>query len=162
MSQLTKSSYLDGLVEAIKQIDTTELTDTMDSNPISKIIEEQKTYFWIRVYVKDEQDMTPGDDVLINYTPDSEKLMTKFICYGKKGLDKDSGEQITEWVAEDDKKVLCLMIDEREVNFNSKIPFIRTLFKTGHHYEYQVIRRDELQFINQRTGIILDYFDVDF
>ena len=36
---------------------------------------------------------------------------------------------------EDDKKVLCLMIDEKTVNFSEEIPFIRTLFKTGRHFE---------------------------
>ena len=54
------------------------------------------------------------------------------------------------------------MVDENHVNYSQEIPFIRTLFKTGRHYEYQLMRRDELIFINKRNGIILDYFDCDF
>jgi hypothetical protein len=54
------------------------------------------------------------------------------------------------------------MIDEKMVNNNDDIPFIRTLFKTGNHYEYQLMKRDELLFINDRNGIFLDYFDCDF
>lgn len=54
------------------------------------------------------------------------------------------------------------MVDETTVNFGEGIEFIRTLFKTGRHYEYQLVRRDELLFINKRNGVILDYFDCDF
>ena len=63
---------------------------------------------------------------------------------------------------EDDKKILCLMVDEKEVNYSDKIPFIRTLFKTGRHYEYQLVRRDELLFKNKRTDETIDYYDCDF
>jgi hypothetical protein len=59
------------------------------------------------------------------------------------------------------KKVLCLMIDEKLVNWNKEI-FIRTLFKTGRHYEFQLVKRDELQFIIDKNNIILDWFDSDF
>jgi hypothetical protein len=48
------------------------------------------------------------------------------------------------------------------VNFNDDIPFIRTLFKTGYHYEYQLVKRDDLQFILDKNGMILDYFECDF
>jgi hypothetical protein len=54
------------------------------------------------------------------------------------------------------------MIDEKMVNFNDNIPFIRTLFKTGRHYDYQLVRRDELIFVNKKNGHILDYYDCDF
>ena len=63
---------------------------------------------------------------------------------------------------EDDKRIICLMIDEKIVNHNDDIPFIRTLFKLGRHYEYQLVRREELIFLNKRNGSILDYYDCDF
>jgi hypothetical protein len=53
------------------------------------------------------------------------------------------------------------MIDEKLVNWNKEI-FIRTLFKTGRHYEFQLVKRDELQFIIDKNNIILDWFDSDF
>ena len=51
---------------------------------------------------------------------------------------------------------------EKQVNYNDEIPFIRTLFKNGKHYEYQLMRRDELLFINKRNNIILEYYECDF
>ena len=54
------------------------------------------------------------------------------------------------------------MVDEGQVNYNEDIPFVRTLFKVGRHFEYQLVKRSELLFINDRNGMILDYFDCDF
>jgi hypothetical protein len=69
---------------------------------------------------------------------------------------------MTNYNPEDDKKCLCLMIDSKMVNFNNDIPFIRTLFKTGYHYEYQLVKREDLQFIIDKNSVILDYFECDF
>ena len=163
MSNLSTMSYLDSIVEQIKTIDTTDLSDNVSDDAVQKIVEEQKTYFWIRLFIKDEQpNIEIGDDVIINYTPSGEKLTTKFICYGKQGLDKDNGELVTHYNTEDDKKVLCLMIDEKIVNYSEEITFIRTLFRTGRHFEYQLVKRDELQFIIDKNNIILDYYDTSF
>jgi len=149
------------LIEQLKNIDTTDLSDD-ESVATSKVTEEQKIYFWIRLYLRDDNiNLEIGDDVIIKYTPSGEELITKFICYDKKGLSKDYMDEVTSYNAEDDKKILCLMIDTKQVNFNDNIPFIRTLFKTGYHYEYQLMKRDELQFITD-NGIVLDYFDCDF
>ena len=54
------------------------------------------------------------------------------------------------------------MVDTKMVNYNDDIPFIRTLFKTSYHYDYQLVRRDELLFVDKKSGLLLDYFDVDF
>lgn len=160
---LSKNNYLEDILEKIRTIDTTELSDNVTNEAVNTIIEEQRTFFWIRLYIKDEQpNIEIGDDVTILYTPSGEKMTTKFICFGKQGLDKDNGELVTHYNTEDDKKVLCLMIDEKTVNFSNEIPFIRTLFKTGRHFEYQLVRRDELQFIIDKNNIILDYYDTSF
>ena len=92
----------------------------------------------------------------------NEELKTKFICFGKTGLQKDYDEEIVNYNSEDDKKVLCLMVDEGQVNYNEDIPFVRTLFKVGRHFEYQLVKRSELLFVNDRNGMVLDYFDCDF
>lgn len=163
MSNLSTINYLDGIVEKIRTIDTTELSDGVSNEAVNTVIEEQRTFFWVRLYIKDEQpNIEVGDDVTILYTPSGEKMTTKFICFGKQGLDKDNGKLVTHYNTEDDKKVLCLMIDEKIVNFSNEIPFIRTLFKTGRHFEYQLVRRDELQFIIDKNNIILDYYDTSF
>lgn len=159
---LTINDYKEGLIESIKKLDTNGITDEVQ-NPISKTIEEQKIYFWIRLYLKDELlDLNPGDDIIIKWTPSGEELTTKFICFGKEGLQRDQDDQVVNWNPEDDKKILCLMVDERVVNLSEEMPFIRTLFKTGRHYEYQLVRREELIFINKRNNQQIEYIDCDF
>ena len=160
---IVKSDYRDQLLEAIKSIDTEGLSDEIEIVSTSKIIEEQKIYFWIRLYLSEEdQNIKIGDDIVITYNPSGEELVTKFICYGKSGLERDHNGEVINYNPDDDKKVLCLMVDENFINYSEEIPFIRTLFKTGRHYEYQLMRRDELLFINKRNGFILDYYDCDF
>ena len=162
MSNITKS-YLDDIIESIKSIDTDNLSDEVSKDVTTKIVEEQKVYFWIRLYLKDEDpNIQVGDDIVIEYTPSGEELTTKFICYDKQGLSTDHQDEITNYNPEDNKKVLCLMVDTKMVNYNDDIPFIRTLFKTSYHYDYQLVRRDELLFVDKKSGLLLDYFDVDF
>ena len=162
MSNIKTMTYLDMLADQIRLIDTTDLSDVAEE-VVSKVTEEQKVYFWIRLYLKDENvNIKVGDDVSINWKQSGEKLLTKFICYGKSGLSKDYQDEMTNYNPDDDKKCLCLMIDSKMVNFNDDIPFIRTLFKTGYHYEYQLVKRDDLQFILDKNGMILDYFECDF
>ena len=162
MSDIKTMTYLDVLADQIRKIDTTDLSDVSEE-VVSKVTEEQRVYFWIRLYSKDEDiNVEIGDDISINWTQSGEKLVTKFICYGKQGLNADHHDEMINYNPDDDKKCLCLMIDNKMVNFNDDIPFIRTLFKTGYHYEYQLVRRDELQFIIDKNGMILDYYDCDF
>jgi hypothetical protein len=163
-SELIKKNYLELIAEKLSSIDTDNAEKwTYDENPSVKILDEQKIYFWIRLYLSEEDlNIKIGDDISIEWTLSGESLDTKFIAYGKSGLERDHRDQVTNYNPEDDKKILCLMIDEKMVNFNEDIPFIRTLFKTGHHYEYQLVKRDELIFINKKNGHILDYYDCDF
>lgn len=152
----------DNLVEQIKTIDTEVVKDwNKNTYPDMKILEEQKVYIWIRLYLKEESDVEIGDDIFMTYTPSGEKLETKFICFGKEGMEKDN-DGLVNWNSEENKKVLCLMVNQDKINKGTDIPFIRTLFKTGIHYEYQLVRRDDLLFINSRTGETLDYFDCDY
>ena len=164
MNEIQKSNYLENLIEQIKEIDTENLTDDISEDAMSTvIIEEQKIYFWVRLFLKEENpNIKVGDDIIIKWKPSGEELESKFFSWGKKGFEKDLQEDITNYNPEDDKKVLSLMIDERYVNYNENIPFIRTLFKTGRHYEYQLVKRTDLVFINKRNGEQLEWFDCDF
>ena len=76
-------------------------------------------------------------------------------------MEKDN-DGLVNWNSEENKKVLCLMVDQDKINKGTDIPFIRTLFKSSIHYQYQLMRREELLFINNRTGETLDYFDCDY
>ena len=151
----------DSIVQQIKQIDRDDLSDDVDQGPLSSEVEKQKVYIWIRLYIKEEiSDLKEGDDFSITYTETNESLITKFICFGKKNSFKDSDDydqiQIT---SEDDQKCLWLMVEENIIQTGDDIPFIRTMFKEGFYYEYQLVKRNELIFINKRNIDILDYFD---
>lgn len=157
--------YQDKIVDDIKSIDVEKVDfSNGDFKPRTKIAEKQKVYFWIRLYLKEEDTVsTPDDTVIIKYIHSGEELETKFICYGKKGLDKDNQDQIVNYTTEDDKKVLCLMVDSDKINYNSdNIPYIRSLFKISRYYEYQLSKRDELIFTNKGKGVTYEYFDVGF
>lgn len=163
--ETVNNNYQNSIIDAIKQYDIDKV-DFKNSNydTVSEISEKQKTYFWIRVYLKEEDNiLNPNDDISIKYNISGEELECKFICYNKKGLDKDNNNQVTNYSGEDDKKVLCLMVDSDRINGNSSdIPFIRSLFKIGRYYEYQLMRRDDLNFIDKKSGSLLEYFDADF
>lgn len=160
---ISKLDYKEQLLEQLKGIDVDTLKNDFELVATSAVIEEQKVYFWIRLHLNEEDINTQiGDEIVIEWTPSGEKLATKFVAYAKQGLERDHSGEVVNYNPEDDKRILCLMIDERMVNFNNDIPFIRTLFKTGYYYEYQLVKRDELLFINSRNGHILEYFDCDF
>lgn len=155
------NSLYDFVREQLLEVDTKNLSDDVSDEILTEITPE-KVYFWTRVYLKDENpNIEIGDWVKIVWTPTGEYLRTQFITWGKKGLDRDS-DGVVGWNSEDDKRVICLMIDESEINTNEKIPFIRTLFKLGRFYEENIIKRDELQFIIENNNILLEYYDCDF
>jgi len=160
---LVKSDYRQQLVDIIRKIDTNDISDDVEVIATSKVVDEQKVYIWIRLHLNQENNNTlPGDDVEIKWTPSGETLTTKFVCFGKSGLERDHLGQVTNYNPDDDRRILCLMVDENEINFSNDIPFIRTLFKTGRHYDYQLVKRAELLFVNKKNQQVLDYFDCDF
>lgn len=160
------------LVEQVAKLDLEEVVfdDTdevaVESRKTKTKIDKQKVYFWIRVYLKEECKIEPGDDITIKYSVSGETLFTKFICYAKKGnlVDYIDGEPVvTNYNSEDDTKVLCLMVDEEKINYDSAdIPFIRRLFRIGRHYEFELLRRADLILTNDRNKEELDYYDIEF
>jgi hypothetical protein len=160
---LVKSDYRQQLVDIIRKIDTNDISDDVEVIATSKVVDEQKVYIWIRLHLNQENNnILPGDDVEIKWVPSGETLVTKFVCFGKSGLERDHLGQVTNYNPDDDRRILCLMVDENEINFSNDITFIRTLFKTGRHYDYQLVKRSELLFINKKNQQVLDYFDCDF
>lgn len=154
-------SLYDFVRDQLQDLDTTDLSDDV-SDMVEVEITPEKVYFWTRLYVSEENTtVSIGDTIWIEYTPTGERLETKFITYGKKGLERDHEGEVANYNPEDDKKILCLMIEEKTVNEGEGIPFLRTLFKLGRHYEYQLMRRDELIFVKEDGGIV-EYYDCDF
>lgn len=155
------ASLYDFVREQLQDVDTADLTDDVSDDVLIDITPE-KVYFWTRLYMANEDpSIKIGDTIWLEYTPSGERLETKFIAYGKKGLERDHEGEVTNYNPEDDARVLCLMIEESVVNNSDSIPFLRTLFKLGRHYEYQLVRRNELIFVKE-DGTIIDYYDCEF
>jgi hypothetical protein len=157
-----KKTYVDNIIEQAKLIDVEKIDDTKSEfKPRNQIIEEQKVYFWIRVYLHDEVSIEPNTDVTITYRESGEKLTTKFICYAKKGAEKNQDENVINYNPDEDKKVWCLMIDADRIDKNSQdIPFIRSLFRISRWYSPQILRLIDLDISYNDTSI--SYYDIDF
>ena len=157
-------SFYEDLVKQSQGIDTTKLDENVSTTPDTKIVETTKIFFWIRLYLKEElSDLVLGDDIQISYLPENENLVTKFICFGKTNLNKDyNSDSVSQYDPDDDKKILCLMIDEETIKTRQDIPFIRTMFKTSIYYKYQLMRRTDLVFTNMRTNQSIEYIDCSF
>lgn len=150
------------IINNLRSVDI-DLINNWDISTKSEVIEKQKTFFWVRLYLREENtELKIGDEIIIKYSLSGEELNTKFVYYDKNVLNLDHDNEIINYVGDDNKKVLCLLVDESNINYNDNIPFLRKLFKNSIHYEYQLMKRDELIFINKRTEEILDYYDCDF
>lgn len=156
-------TYRDTLVQQVKDIEVEKIDfDNSDFKPRNKIVEKQKEWRWTRLFTKEEvQNLQVNDTILIKHLPTGQKLESQFICFAKKNLERDSDGNIVAFQGEEDKKILCLMIDIERLADDS-LSFIRTLFQNTKWYEYQLLRRDELIFENQRTKEKIEYFDVTF
>lgn len=158
--------YLSAQVSKLN-LDAIDFDDTSSDYGKLKIkIEKQKIYFWIRVYLNEEINIEPGDDISIKYVTSGEVLTTKFICFSKKGTLPEGESDVStvrNYEGEDDTKVLCLMVDEGKINYDSDdIPFIRKLFKIGRYFEYELLRRTDLVLSNSKNGEQIEYYDIEF
>ena len=158
-----RRSYRDSIIETAKNIDVEKIDyNNVDFVPQNKVVEEQKVYFWIRVYLKEDTEIEPGTDITIAYTPSEESLVAKFICYAKKGHEKDKQQDVVNYNPEDDKRILCLMVDADRIDKKSEdIPFIRTLFRISRWYQPQILRLSEFK-ITDSSEIELEFYDIDF
>ena len=156
-------AHLENIVDQAKKVDLNKVNfEGEDFQPHMRIIQKQKTYFWIRLYIKNEIDIKPETKINIVFNDGEEKLETYFMYFGKKGIERDSDGQIINFNPEDDKKVLCLLIDSDKVDRdNEDIPYIKTLFPLGKFFKPQYVRKYDFQFIIDGTEPI-DFYDIDF
>jgi hypothetical protein len=136
--------------------------DDFDREVNTTTIEKQATYIWIRIYLKNEQDIEIGSKINMKYLPTGETLETTFGAFNKKNLNKDFDDEVIGYESEDDKTCLCLMINLEWVNNpNNNIRFIRSLFKDGRFFDSNnlLLREDEVSFILDGYGE-LDYYSM--
>ena len=162
-SLVKSDAHLSNVVEDVKKIDLGKVNfDGEDFQPVSKIIQKQKVYFWIRLYIRDEIDIKPETKVIITYLDGKETLDTHFMYFGKKGLERDKDGQIINFNPEDDKKILCLMIDSYKIDVDNKdIPYMKTLFPLGRHFKPEYVKKSEFDFL-LNGEYALPFYDIDF
>lgn len=158
-----RRSYRDSIIETAKNIDVEKIDyNGVIFDPQNQIIEEQKVYFWIRIYLKEEVDVEPNTDITITYLPTEESLVAKFICYAKKGHEKDRQQDVVNYNPEDDKRILCLMVDADRVDKKSDdITYIRSLFKISRWYSPQLLRLSEFK-ITDKSEREFEFYEIDF
>ena len=159
---ITKSdTHIQNIITEVKKVDVDKINfDKEDFNATSRVIQKQRVYIWIRLYLKNEIQITPETLVQIEYNG-QEKLDTHFMFFGKKGLERDKDGEIVNFDPEDDTKVLCLMVDVEKIDKdNENIPFMKTLFKLGKFYQPQIIKKSDFNFKVGETN--LDFYDIDF
>ena len=151
------------MVEQVRQVDLDKIDfNSEDFSPRSQVKEKQKVYFWIRVYLKEEMTIEPGTELTLTYNPTVEQVNCKFICYAKKGSEKNANEDVINYNSEDDKKVLCLMVDSERIDvYSDDIPFLRTLFRISKWYRPSLIRILELT-LETNDGNKIEFFGIDF
>ena len=92
---LSKRNYKDDIIDSVKELDIENInfSTKKERDTTVRVIESQKTFFWIRLYLKESYDfLNANDDITIKYTNNGENLSIKYICYAKQGLDKDKEE----------------------------------------------------------------------
>lgn len=145
----TKLSFIDEFIQKF-------------ANSIQReVLEEQKQYHWIRLYMNDELEIDPMAKVKMVYVPTSEEFELVFTSYNKKKSEQDKGPSLVEYVAEDDKKVLSLLYNLDDVENSEKYPKITTLFTRSKNFEFNLLRRDDLVFKLQ-DGTEIAYYDIEF
>jgi hypothetical protein len=148
-NKLKSMDYKEEINERILDIvSNIEISDAWDDEPSIKknILERQKEYFWIRVYLtEDDQLLEKGDKLNITHVPSNEKIEMIFGTYEKEGLNKDHNEQVINYVQKDNKSILCCMIDLEKVNKESNdIPTLRTFFRNSRYYTENIYKKSDV------------------
>lgn len=138
-------------------------TDEWKDEP-NKIIqvEKQKVFFWIRIYLNEEDSkLKTGDEICMTYTPTNEKINLIFGAYEKEGLSRDHDDEVINYVTTDDKKILCCMVDTERVNKDSEdIPTLRTFFRNSKYYTENLFLKTDLTITFDDTQY--EYYSISF
>ena len=159
------SSVYDEIVEKIKSIDINNIEFKDGKRKIvSDVIEKQKEFLWLRVFLKDELGgINIGDEFTLSYILDNgdvENMTMEFISYGKNSLNVDSDYDniISNYDSEFNNKKLIFMIDK---DILIKKTNIRKLFKNTVYYEDILLKRDSLLLLDNNESSI-EYVDMEF
>lgn len=140
--------YQVGLVDQLNSFLTDSDPSKWVDEPDVKIKQllEQKEFFWVRLYLNEEDSkLEKGDKIIMTHTPTNEKIDMIFGSYEKEGLNRDNGDSVIGYVSDDDKKILCCMVDVARVNKNSEdIPTLRTFFRNSRYYTENLFLKTDI------------------
>jgi len=156
-----------------------DIINDFRANLEMKIVEEQLEYYWIRVYTKEEYDIKAGTVVHLAHLPSGEKLDLMFTNYDKEGKTDTQSEELEEFVTEENKKALCLLVNMTELYKCEDIDYIRKLFRKSKYYEETLLKRKDLKLFTEhvnfldekyienpdnerKEGLIIEYYDIMF
>ena len=166
---LLNTNYRSGLVEQLNgmlnNISEEQIAEMSDDNVTEiKTISEQKQYFWIRIYLKEEDtELEQGDEIKIKYLPTNEELEMLFGGYEKEGMNRDFDDEVSNYTNKSDKTILCCMIDVERVNKNSEdIPLLRTFFKNSRYYENNIFLKKEIKVVCEGKDLDFEYSSIKF
>jgi len=141
-------------------------------------VQKQVEYYWIRLYTKEEYDIEPGTIIEMAHLPTGETLDLMFTNYDKKAKTVVQSDDLEEFETEEDKKVLCLLVNMSDIYENENVEYIRSLFRKSKYYEERLLKRKDLVFgtehknfiaeyteenkQEQKEGIVIDYYDAMF
>lgn len=155
--------HLTKIVDQAKSINLEKVSfEGEDFQPKTRIIQKQKIYLWMRLYLKEEIDIKPETKISVLYLDGQEMIETYFMFFGKKGLERDKQGEIINFNPEDDRKILCLLVDAEKIDINNAdIPYMKTLFTLGKFYTPQYIKKYDFSFVLD-DGKQIEFYDIEF
>ena len=150
------------------------LSDFLENLKIN-VTQQQKEYYWIRLYTNTEYDFKQGDIITLNHLPTGEKLDLMFTNFDKVGKIDQQSNSIEEFNNEENKRSLCLLIDFTQLYLLKDVNFIRTLFRNSRYFQEHLLKRKDLKFYTSFDNTLLEdnprkliepinieYFDITF
>lgn len=136
--------------------------DNFDRDVQTNVTEESKVFSWIRVYLNEEyENIKKGDVVKLRYNLTGEICDLIFGSYNMVGSNKDTdGDVLTDYNSEEDKKVLCLMVDIKSIENDKTLPLIRTLFRQSKWYAFNLLKLNDISILHNEKE--LPYYSIDF
>lgn len=159
------SNIYEDLIDKVKSlnIDDVDFSESKNRRLSTDVIEKQKEYLWLRVYLKEDMEINVGDLYTLNYIPVNETLNLTFISYGKDSsvINVDnliSDNVISNYDSSENKKRLIFMVDKDELTLKINT---RKLFKNTIYYEDILLKRADLKLRDIELRDI-EYVDMDF
>lgn len=150
------------VIEQVKAIEDPSKLDYSNEYVGATIIERQKTFSWVRLYLNNEcEDLKSGDVITIHHKYHNETIESFFSFYDKVNNTNKEEDNIKSYIGEDDKKVLCLMVEVEELERSNKT-YMKTIIRGSKFFSPDIIRNSDIEITNTRTGQVFDFYMVSF